>query len=174
MPEQVENMPPGICQGRNGGLPSKMGPVWLVQPGPGGRPRKTRVRLSVYNSNFDRYAVVSQEKLICKDCGYINLKNATIREVETNSSCLNRLNTQPEGVKTGQCSFQIVPKHCDGNVLTFLVSSKAELSDWLKAMDNSTQESSLGLKDSLSPRKPLSPRSPRPAMPILEEEGNEE
>ena len=117
--ENTENFRPTLCGSQSltcsPASPRKAGSVFLFQ----GR-RKLRVRLSVHYNHFERFAVVSQDKILCKDCGYINLRNCTIRE-------------------SGDNSFQILPRDCDGNVLTFTVPSSLEAKDWLKALNMGRQ-----------------------------------
>ncbi len=101
--------------------PKKTGFICMFQT-VAGQPRRCRVRLSVYETSFDHYAVVSQDKAICAACGYINLKSATVQIID---------NTR--------LTFQIIPKDCDANILTLAVSSQKELKDWLSVLDNGTE-----------------------------------
>ncbi len=165
--DNMENMPPGLCGSQSltcsTASPRKTGTVYILQ----GR-RRQRVRLSVYYSHFEKYAVVSQDKVLCKDSGYINLRHCIVRETADNS-------------------FQILPRDCDGNILTFTVSSSQEAKDWVQALGRGQQGES-PLRPALLPRKGLSCQSLRRShnslnktekkqpslLPALEEEGGEE
>lgn len=116
----VENMPPLIesSKPKSDGLPKKSGPVSMVQTVKG-RLLKNRVVLSVYQSSYDRYAVVSQERIIVKDCGYINLKYCRVENVT---------------MKGLENAFQIIPRKCEGNVLTLSVSNSQELEEWINVL----------------------------------------
>ena len=116
----MDDFPPLLCGSQaltcSPASPRKAGAVYMIQ----GR-RKVRVRLSVHHKHFEQYVVVSQERLLCKDCGFINLRNCTIKE-------------------NGENCFQILPKDCDGNILTFAVSTPQEVKDWLQVLNMGRSE----------------------------------
>lgn len=101
------------------GSPEKTGRFTLLQPCRtyGKQFISVPVRLNVYASQFDNYAVVSQDKLIGRDIGCISLKNC-------------RVNNQKAG-------FQIVPVKFDGPPLTFL-TDEDEAADWQEYLSNLT------------------------------------
>ena len=156
--DNTENLPTLLCGSQaltcSPASPRKAGAVYMLQ----GR-RKVRVRLSVHYNHFERFAVVSQEKIICKDCGFINLRNCIVRE-------------------NGENCFQILPKDCDGNVLTFTVPSSQEVKDWLQALNmgrpqgGSPLRSVLPSKGShvLSPKRRISQKRQPTLLPAVAEE----
>lgn len=89
------------------GLPKYSSPLIMVQK-IAGIDRKLRVVLKVYSTVYGLYAVVSQDRAIVKDCGYINLKTCT--------------------VLTNECdlSVQLIQRNCEGLTLTFKVSNLDE------------------------------------------------
>ena len=121
-----ENAPLGMRSGdvphSRGAKPRKSGSVFLLNRA-GGRSRKVPVVLSLYCGSFDRYAVVSQDRLMCKDCGFINLRH----------SAVSRL-TSGNNNNSDELSFQIIPTKCDGQSLVFSVRHRRDLDDWLTAL----------------------------------------
>ena len=67
----------GCCGAASG--PVQTGPVYMLPAG--ARGRGIRVLLSVYANGFDKYAVIAPDKVFCKACGYINLKNVILKQV---------------------------------------------------------------------------------------------
>lgn len=158
--ENTENLPPPLLCGTqtltcSPASPRKAGCVYMIQ----GR-RKVRVRLSVHSGQFDRFIIVSQDKVLCRDSGFINLRNCTVREA-------------------GDKGFEILPRGCDGPPLRFVVTSSQEVNDWLQALNHSHNPLS-PLRSALSPKhqqqSPLKARRrsgmqmPPPMLPALEEE----
>ena len=157
--ENTENLPPTLCGSQSltcsPASPRKAGTVFMFE----GR-RKIRVRLSVHYNHFERFAVVSQDKVLCKDCGYINLRNCTVRE-------------------TGDNSFQIIPRDCDGNMLTFTVPSSQEVKEWLQALNIGRPQGGSPLRSARMPKqgpqtltqkKRVNKRRQPTLLPALEEE----
>ncbi len=105
-----------------------------------------------------RYAVVSSGRVLCKDCGYINLKTCSVTKLDA-------------------CSLQVTPKDGDaGSALTFSVSTPTDTDAWMSVLDNGTGPKCPLYMGSI-PRKPLSPLSSSPKnsfMPALTEELKEE
>ena len=100
--------------------------------------RKLRVRLTLHHSYCERFVVVSQDKVLCKDWGYINLGNCTVRE-------------------TGDNGFQILPRDGDGDTLTFAVPSQQEVKDWVQVLNMSRPQGASPLRLALTPNP--SPKS---------------
>ena len=151
--DNTENLPYLLCGSQtltcSPASPRKAGAVYMLQ----GR-RKVRVRLSVHYNHFERFAVVSQEKIICKDYGFINLRNCTIRE-------------------NGDNCFQILPRDCDGNVLTFTVSSSQEVKDWLQALSMGRPQGGSPLRSGsqiLLPKRRINQKRLPTLLPALAEE----
>lgn len=115
----TENVPPMSLSGTpllSQGMdahPKKSGAVYMTQS-MAGRSRKVRVILSVYSNSYDSYVVVSQDKLLCKDSGYINLRNCTVQKDNN--------------------TLQIVPQNGEGQTLSFTVSDCKELDSWLQTL----------------------------------------
>jgi len=129
--------------------PKKTGVVSMVHPTPNGANIKLRVRLSVHNS----YAVVSPDKEITRDMGYVNLRRSSVERIENTNA------------------FQIVPKDCDANVLTFYVSQEKDLVDWLDTLRGN--ETSNLLRRTRSPHCGTTRRWSAPVgtfMPVIEED----
>ena len=71
---------------QDGGLPKFRTPMVMLQK-VGNKEHKLRVVLSIYSTNYDLYAVVSQDRnIIVKDCGYIKLKNCIVTMNKNNLS----------------------------------------------------------------------------------------
>ena len=132
------------------GIETKSGTLFTTRTDPSGRTHKIRVRVEVYTSTYDHYAVVYPDK-ICRACGFINLKNCTL-----------------EAVTGPSCGFKVIPKDCEGTTVTFLVSSPTELEEWMEACTNQDTSSKSEYPSGLSRSPTLSPHSP--LMPTLEED----
>ena len=169
----MENIHPSVQQeytSLEGGKPSRRGSVWLLQPG---SRRRSKVILSIHYSNFDCFLVVSQDKLMCKDCGYINLKSAKIKQL-------------PQSPETKLYSFQLMPRQCDSNTLTFGLTSESELQEWVSALEDAVNycpaQKTLNLsprrkdseKQTLNSRAETTRKRRSSQLPALEEEGAEE
>ena len=134
--------------------PKKTGVVSMVHPAPNGSTIKLRVRLTVHDS----YAVVSPDKEITRDMGYVNLRRSSVERIENANA------------------FQIVPKDCDANVLTFYVSQEKDLVDWLDLLQGKLQanDTSKVLRRTRSPQHSGSTRRwSAPVgtfMPVIEED----
>lgn len=164
-----ENAPLGMRSGdvpySRGARPRKSGAVFLLNR-TGGRARKVPVVLSLYCGSFDRYAVVSQDRLMCKDCGYINLRHSAVSRLDSSNNN-----------NSDDLSFQIVPTKCDGQSLVFSVRHRRDLDDWLTALTPEDGECSPPAPVLRRPGESLSKR-PRPisiigkhsALPALLEE----
>lgn len=132
-----------VCQ--SGVKPQRSGAVLMTLPG---SKQQVRVVLSVYSTNFDRYAVLSSDKALCKDCGYINLKTCGVRRMEDKS-------------------FQVLPRECHSAALTFTVSKPCEMEDWLSVFQCPVSECPTS-----SPKKSLALKD-KALMPTLEEDEEE-
>ena len=157
-----ENAPLGMMagdvphsRGTNGARPCKSGSVFLRYPQTGGRSRRVPVVLSLYCGTFDRYAVVSQDRLMCKDCGYINLRH----------SAVSRLDSSNNSSSNEELSFQIIPTKCDGQSVVFSVGHRRDLDDWLEALTPDASEYSPPAPVLRRPVESLSKR-PRPVSVI--------
>ena len=96
-------------------LPRMSGPVMMTAPGssPARCVRKVCVVLNVYCTSYDGYAVVSQDNLTNRDCGYLSLKHC-------------RLLPDPE-----TDSFQLVPDNKEGQSMSFWLKNSQQLSSWV-------------------------------------------
>lgn len=165
---ETENMPPAFSTQVTDGQPCISGRVSLVQEVQG-RTLLAPIVLKVYQSSFGSYAILGQDKLMAKDCGCVTLKNCTIRVI-------------PDKDKRTRHLFQIVPKDCEGVVLTFATASRQETSHWVDDLRSVMGQTDNGpVMRASSGRKPLRPRSVAGQvnkrasfLPALEEEGNEE
>lgn len=101
--------------------PRKTGVVSMVHPTPSGSNVKLKVRLSVHDS----YAVVSPDKEVTRDMGYVNLRRSSVERIKNTNA------------------FQIVPQDCDANALTFYVSQEKDLLDWMDSLNCSETPSPL-------------------------------
>jgi len=164
----------GNCEVFNTSHPLKEGRVRMVQQ-LGGKTLSTYVTLKIYSNNYDTYAVISMDKLMCKDFGYISLKNASVKRISPADSKENK--------KHG---FQITAesRKLDLGPVTFYPAEPREVDQWISVVSENTR--------SLSPRgdsrRPLLPLGQRPRsrsgsnssrpgsllLPALEEEGIEE
>ena len=134
--------------------PVKSGPVFIQQR-TGGQTSKLRVILTVYTTRFEHYAVISQERILCKDSGFINLKHCKAQKLNNN-----------EG------SFEISLKDGDLGSLTITPVHSSELKDWISAVNSESQKST---PCRLLPGRTRSLEIPRtPLMPTLAEEGLDE
>ena len=156
-----ENAPLGMMagdvphsRGTNGTRPCKSGAVFLRHPQTGGRSRRVPVVLSLYCGTFDRYAVVSQDRLMCKDCGYINLRHSAVSRLDSSNNSSNE-----------ELSFQIIPTKCDGQSVVFSVRHRRDLDDWLEALTPDESEYSPPAPVLRRPVESLSKR-PRPVSVI--------
>ena len=109
-----------------------------------GRTFKVGVRLSVYGGKgaFEHYAIVSQDAKITKHMGFINLRQCTVHRLDND-----------------ECSFGIIQKDCEGNMLTFTAASSTEASEWaayLSRTDDSSSPCSKQSQNPLTSRSPLS------------------
>ena len=136
----------------------KRGSVLLGTPGG----RRAHCVLSVYCNSYDGYAVVSQDNLISRDCGYLSLKHC-------------RLLPDPE-----TDSFQIISDHSEGQSLVFTVPGSSDLHNWITCLQNilHTLKERNSYSRCLRPSK-LNDRqrcgSPqRPHLPVLNEVISEE
>ena len=110
---------------------------------------------------------------MCKDCGYINLKNCCVKDLS--SSCFSSSFTAQNSASTTaasnsnrqkqqqqtQYSFQIVP--CDGEraPLVFHTKDREDLCTWLNVL----QPQSSGSSSSVSVSNPVSIPSPARGSP---------
>lgn len=158
--------------------PLKEGRVRMVQQ-LGNKTITVHVTLKIYSNNYDTYAVISMDKALCKDLGYISLKNATIKRVASSSSTRDS--------KENRHGFQITPEQrkLDLEPVTFYTSDSREVDQWMATVtENSRSQSPRG-----ESRRPLLPLGQRPSrsrsgsnssrpgsllLPALEEEGVEE
>jgi len=101
----------GCCGAASG--PVYSGTVHMLPMGHRGR--GIRVIMSIYDKNYERYAVIAPDKVFCKACGYFNLKNILVKQIS-------------------EVSFQLIPADCDASSLTFTVNSPAEMDTWLRAL----------------------------------------
>ena len=210
--EGVENMPPDPieipqrmathdaridhpsgCPGREGltGCPIWEKTVRVVQSTAPGKLIKVRVILKVYSTSFGcRYAVVSQDKLLSKDCGYINLKHCTVRASADNGRTgMASPGASPLGsgqrCKPTEHHFEIISHKNDFRKLVFCVQSSSELEQWLAVLsdpeeregDPASPEMLIGspVRRSLGELSPARLNSPRlckkqTLMPSVEEE----
>lgn len=98
------------------GLPKYSSALTMVQK-IGGKDRKVRVVLKIYSSMYGSYGVVSQDRIIVKDCGYINLKTCTVFQNKTD------------------LSVQIIQRNCEGLSLTFQLPNDEELEKLMKFLE---------------------------------------
>ena len=115
------------------------GRLTMLAPG-GKRATKLPVVLSVYCTPFDKYAVISQERVMCKDCGYVNLKTSHVRT----------------GVG---CSFQISTYDGEKQPLVFYTASEEELAKWVSVLEPCTDASQPIMVPKAGAFLPGSPRS---------------
>jgi hypothetical protein len=114
--------------------------------------------LSVYSTPLNKYAVISQERVISKDCGYVNLKNCVVRQ-------------------SGPKGFQITT--CDGEKrpLVFHAKDEVDAEQWMAVLGECTDLGN-GLPSPRSPGfKSGSPRThnkPLLSLTALSEEEEEE
>ena len=106
--------------------PLKTGTVWMLPGGPTPTSQRcVRVNLTVYANDFDRYAVISQDKIYCRAWGYISLKHRMAKQ-------------------TGETSFQLLNRQSDGGApLAFTVKTPQELHQWMDVLTISKPEQSL-------------------------------
>ena len=133
------------------GLEKKSGHLLTTRTDARGRTQNIRVVVKVYASTYDHYAVVYADK-ICQACGFINLKHCTIDPFSGGKNC----------------GFRVIPKDCEGNTVTFITNSPADLEEWLNAFtysDSSKPTIEFPLTSSKSPSRSVSP-----PMPTLEED----
>ena len=138
-------------QQNNSGLEKKSGHLLTTRTDARGRTQNIRVVVKVYASTYDHYAVVYADK-ICQACGFINLKNCTIDPFSGGKNC----------------GFRVIPKDCEGNTVTFITNSPADLEEWLNVFtssDSSKPTIEFPLTSSKSPSRSVSP-----LMPTLEED----
>ena len=131
------------------GYPIKEERVYAVQTTPDGRRVRIPVVLKVYVNNFGgRYAVISQDKLLCRDSGYINLKHCVIKS-SADVEPKNVVNTPRNSLSMSQPSrgrsaspfnFQIVSQKIEGQSLMFTVSTRTELEQWLSVLTDPEDE----------------------------------
>ncbi len=171
----VENLPPEVCLAAGDmleacavvpqtmpsvgvtGKPIKCGALSALQTTKDGRAVRVRILLSVYTSNYGRYAVLSQDKAVRRDCGFINLKNATVRTVD-----------MPNGGSNSQHCVQILPRDADVQGVTFCAASAAEASQWLAVLQGCPTSS----QNKAAGRRRLASLSVTQNLPALEEEWN--
>jgi len=129
--------------------PKKTGVVSMMHPTSSGKNVKLRVRLSVHHS----YAVVSPDKEVTRDLGYVNLRRSSVERIKNTNA------------------FQIVPQDCDANTLTFYVNQENDLADWMDSLRGNDKTSHL-LRRTHKPQGPPSRRWSAPVetfMPVIEE-----
>ena len=110
-------------------IPKYSSPITMVQK-VSGVDRKFRVLLKVYTSMYDHYAVVSQDRAIVKDCGYVKLKNCTILGNEKD------------------LTIQVVRRNCEGLTLTFVTSDLVHHRCLMAALQSPQNDDSSSLSDS--------------------------
>ena len=140
----MENLPPVLPRGQvTEGLPTLSKRVTMYQD-VRGKTIKNRIILKVYDS-FDSYAVLSQDKVVGKDCGCFSLKNYTYKMV-------------PAGRLSREHKFQVVPRNCEGTVLTFSTGSKQETAKWVEELTRlaGPADPPVALRSVL---RPISPRA---------------
>lgn len=187
---------PSGSPGREGlsGCPIREASVVLVHTTPEGKQIRRPVVLKVYSTSFGgRYAVVSQDKLLSADCGYINLKYCTVDAIPENDRSAK---TQSDGdisrlgsrrSQSPEHRFEIISHRNNFPKLVFSVQSISELEQWLAVLcdpedregrpDCSSPELLVGspVRRSLGELTPTRLNSPRlvkkqTLMPALEEE----
>lgn len=197
-----ENMPPSPLTAEPGSprdfpgevdaLPRKAGPVTMHQALPGSSKKiKVPVILKVYATSYGRYAVVAQDRLpLCKDCGYIKLRNCTVRPLVSSPLPVGspprglRLR-QSQNQQVNQPGFEIIAKRGEGESLQFTVKDSAELNEWISVLDPDSEVCKLRASSEPIPivsshtdmkRRSRSLGSPKsaPAMPCLSEDDEEE
>ena len=146
--------------------------------------RKMGVVLSIYSTNFDLYAVVSQDRnIIVKDCGYIKLRNCTVT-TDMNSQTLEIVQKNYEGVPLRFRAHK--QEHLREIVNLLHLNSDDDIfnNDTLPSLSSSPISASntgvahLGVKKFLRSSSPVSCGSPRVSpnakrklsMPVLAED----
>ena len=179
--------------GREGlsGCPIREASVCVQQTTREGRQVRRPVVLKVYSTSFGgRYAVVSQDKLLSTDCGYINLKYCTVNagpEIDQSAETPSRADVTRIGSRPSEYTFEIISHRNDFRKLVFSVPSRSELEQWLAVLtdpedreerqDSASPELLVGspIRRSLGELSPTRLNSPRlvkkqTLMPAVEEE----
>ncbi|ELT93449.1 hypothetical protein CAPTEDRAFT_220788 [Capitella teleta] len=181
---------PTLLGGDVDALPRKTGSVTMLQALPGScRKVQVSVVLKVYATSYGRYAVVAQDRELSKDCGYIKLRNCTVRPMafspepakEARRGLSMRTANQTNSSKSRLPGFEIIAKRGEGESLQFYVKDNKQLADWLAVLVE-TESSPCRLrciseptlishpKLDTTPRRPRSLSSPKSTLGCLSEE----
>lgn len=141
-----ENVPAGR---KDDGLEVKSGSLHMIQVCCG-RSVKIPVFVRVYQNCFEHYAIINRDQKYTNSAVYVSLKHCKVFR----------------GDNEGE--FKVVPEDIEGNNLTFLVSRKQDMNDWISALQPVITSGS-------PPKGSVSPNLRRtPLMPTLQESIEEE